>query len=392
MENQKILVIEDDDLVRKLLSHVLTNEQFLVTIATNGMEGLAKVKNNHFDLVICDVEMPDINGYDVLSRLRNDAQTATIPFIFLSARTSQEDVRYAMGMGADDYLFKPFTKKELLQAVKARFYKNNLILEQEKKRLEELLKIRTDELTKINAELEMRVAMRTAAVQKAYDELDYFIYRAAHDIRGPLTTLLGLMNLMELNSDNVNTYLGLLINHTQRTLKTLTTITSIQDIKKKDLEISSLNLHQLWAKSFMKLGEVNNPNIGTVNIIKDIQFTNDLFLSDEDLVAQLICNLVDNGIRHRTKRAATGNFVKVSLMIEKGMLHITVKDDGMGIAPEAQPRIFDMFYRGSEFTSGSGMGLYIIKMIVEKLNGSITFESAINQGSLFNIILPPIKH
>lgn len=391
MENQKILVIEDDDLVRKLLFHVLTNEHFLVTIATNGMEGLAKVKNDDFDLVVCDVEMPDINGYDVLARLRNDPKTATLPFIFLSARTSQEDVRFAMGMGADDYLFKPFTKKELLQAVKARFYKNNLILEQEKKRLEELLKIRTDELTKINAELEMRVAMRTAAVQKAYDELDYFIYRAAHDIRGPLTTLLGLMNLMELNSDNVNTYLGLLIQHTQQTLKTLTTITSIQDFKKKELEVSGLNLHQLWAKSFMKLSEMPNPNIGTVNIIKDIQFTNDVFLSDEDLVAQLICNLMDNAIRHRTKKAPTGNFAKVSLMTIEGKLHITVLDDGMGISEEAQPRIYDMFYRGSEFTSGSGMGLYIVKLIVEKLNGSIDFESALNKGSMFHVVLPPLK-
>ena len=391
MENQKILVIEDDDLVRKLLFHVLTNEHFTISIATNGEDGLVKAKDEHFDLIICDVEMPDINGYDVLSRLRNEPKTATVPFIFLSARTSHEDVRYAMGIGADDYLFKPFTKKELLQAVKARFYKSNLILEQEKKRLEELLKIRTDELTRINAELETRVAMRTAAVQKAYDELDYFIYRAAHDIRGPLTTLLGLMNLMELNSDNVNTYLGLLIQHTQRTLKTLTTITSIQDIKKRELEITNLHLHQLWAKSFMKLNEIANINVATVNIIKDIQFVSENFASDEDLIAQLICNLVDNGIRHRTKKGASGSFVKVSLTVLGGSLHIKVTDDGMGIPTETQPRIFDMFYRGSEFTSGSGMGLYIVKLIIEKLNGYISFESTVSKGSEFYVQIPSAK-
>ncbi len=393
MENQKILIIEDDELVRKLLFHVLTSENFLVTIATNGGDGLARIKDEHFDLVISDIEMPDMNGYDVLARLRDNVNTATVPFIFLSARTSQEDVRFAMGMGADDYLFKPFTKKELLQAVKARFYKNNLFLEQEKKRLEELLEKRTDELRKINAELEMRVAIRTAAVQKAYDELDYFIYRAAHDIRGPLTTLLGLMNLMQLNADNVNIYLGLLIEHTQKTLRTLTTITSIQDIKKKELEVTSLNLHQLWAKSFMKLSEVsNNPNTGTVNILKEIEVINEAFYSDEDLIAQLICNLVDNGIRHRTRKADTGNFVKVALSIKDGQLHITIKDDGMGIMENTKSRIFDMFFRGSELTSGSGMGLYIVKLILEKLNGAVSFTSVINKGSEFKIIIDSLKN
>jgi signal transduction histidine kinase len=137
----------------------------------------------------------------------------------------------------------------------------------------------------------------------------------------------------------------------------------------------------------MKLSEIPNPNTGTVNIIKDIQITNEVFASDEDLIAQLICNLVDNGIRHRTKKAITGNFVKVALSIQEGKLYITITDDGMGITENTKPRIFDMFFRGSEFTSGSGMGLYIVKLIIEKLNGIISVNSAVNQGSEFKIVL-----
>ncbi|GAB4189702.1 MAG: response regulator [Thermoflexibacter sp.] len=357
MKNQKILVIEDDDLVRKLLFHVLTSEHFLVSIAANGAEGLAKAKTDLFDLVICDVEMPDMNGYEVLSRLRVEERTATVPFVFLSARTSQEDVRYAMSMGADDYLFKPFTKKELMQAVNARFVKNSLFLEQEKKRLEELLEIRTEELKKINAELELRVAMRTAAVQKAYDELDYFIYRAAHDIRGPLTTLLGLMNLMELNTENVSTYLPLLIKHTNQTLRTLTKITGIQDIKKKVLEVTPIDLHKLWAKSLEKLKEIPNPNAEYVKVLIETKNYGGTFLSDEELLAQLICNLVDNGIRHRMQQSKKEDFVKIVLEIKDKYLLIKVADNGMGIGENIKHRIFDMFFRGSEFTSGSGMGL-----------------------------------
>jgi signal transduction histidine kinase len=391
MKNQKILVIEDDDLVRKLLFHVLTSEHFLVSIAANGVEGLAKAKTEPFDLVICDVEMPDMNGYEVLSRLRAEERTATIPFIFLSARTSQEDVRYAMGMGADDYLFKPFTKKELMQAVNARFVKNSLFLEQEKKRLEELLEIRTEELKKINAELEMRVAMRTAAVQKAYDELDYFIYRAAHDIRGPLTTLLGLMNLMELNTENVSTYLPLLIRHTNQTLRTLTKITGIQDIKKKVLELVPIDLHKLWAKSLEKLKEIPNPNAEYVKVLIETKNYGGTFFSDEELLAQLICNLVDNGIRHRMQQSKKEDFVKIVLEIKDKYLLIKVADNGMGIGENIKHRIFDMFFRGLEFTSGSGMGLYIVNLIVEKLQGTITVESVSNQGSEFKVVFPSCK-
>jgi signal transduction histidine kinase len=335
--------------------------------------------------------MPDVNGYEVLSRLRAEERTATIPFIFLSARTSQEDVRYAMGMGADDYLFKPFTKKELMQAVNARFVKNSLFLEQEKKRLEELLEIRTEELKKINAELEMRVAMRTAAVQKAYDELDYFIYRAAHDIRGPLTTLLGLMNLMELNTENVGTYLPLLIKHTQQTLRTLTKITGIQDIKKKVLEVVPIDLHKLWAKSLEKLKEIPNPNAEYVKVLIETKNYGGTFLSDEELLAQLICNLVDNGIRHRMQQSKKEDFVKIVLEIKDKYLLIKVADNGMGIVENIKHRIFDMFFRGSEFTSGSGMGLYIVNLIVEKLQGKITVESIANQGSEFKVVFPSCK-
>jgi signal transduction histidine kinase len=391
MENQKILIIEDDDLVRKLLFHVLTSEGFLVHVATNGVEGVAKAKLDDFELIICDVEMPDMNGYEVLSRLRSEERTATIPFIFLSARTSQEDVRYAMSMGADDYLFKPFTKKELMQAVKARFIKNSLFLEQEKKRLEELLEIRTEELKKINAELEMRVAMRTAAVQKAYDELDYFIYRAAHDIRGPLTTLLGLMNLMDLNTENVPVYLPLLIQHTNNTLRTLTKITGIQDIKKKTLEVAPIDLQQLWSKSLEKIKEIPNPNAEFVKVYIETKNYGTKFYSDEELLAQLICNLVDNGIRHRMKHSKTEDFVKIYLELKDNQLFIRVSDNGIGIAENIKGRIFDMFFRGSEFTSGSGMGLYIVNLIIEKLQGSISVDSIPNQGTEFRTYFPSYK-
>jgi signal transduction histidine kinase len=196
---------------------------------------------------------------------------------------------------------------------------------------------------------------------------------------------------MELNTENVSTYLPLLIRHTNQTLRTLTKITGIQDIKKKVLELVPIDLHKLWAKSLEKLKEIPNPNAEYVKVLIETKNYGGTFFSDEELLAQLICNLVDNGIRHRMQQSKKEDFVKIVLEIKDKYLLIKVADNGMGIGENIKHRIFDMFFRGSEFTSGSGMGLYIVNLIVEKLQGTITVESVSNQGSEFKVVFPSCK-
>ena len=118
MEN--ILVIEDEPEMRRNLLTILKLEKFLATGAENGSAGLAAVKRDPPDLILCDVMMPELDGHGVLDALRKDEATAAIPFIFLTAKGEKDDLRSGMNLGADDYLTKPVARLDLLEAINAR--------------------------------------------------------------------------------------------------------------------------------------------------------------------------------------------------------------------------------------------------------------------------------
>ena len=126
---KKILVIEDEQTVRESILDLLEAEGFSGMGGENGNVGLQLARDNHPDLILCDVQMPDLDGYSVLTHLREAANTADIPFIFLTARGTKADIRYGMELGADDYLTKPCTATELLGAISVRLAKQAALLE-----------------------------------------------------------------------------------------------------------------------------------------------------------------------------------------------------------------------------------------------------------------------
>jgi len=120
-----ILVIEDDPQMRRNICTILEMEQFHVVCAANGREGLASARTQTPDLVLCDVMMPELDGYGVLEALRADPATLRIPFIFLTAKGERADIRAGMNLGADDYLTKPVAAAELIDAVNARLRRSS---------------------------------------------------------------------------------------------------------------------------------------------------------------------------------------------------------------------------------------------------------------------------
>lgn len=119
-----ILVIEDEDSIRELIVTLLIAEDYQVLEAENGQIGVGIAIENRPDLIICDIMMPGMDGYGVLEILQADPETETIPFIFLTAKGTKENIRQGMNLGADDYLTKPFTTYELLDAIKTRLRKH----------------------------------------------------------------------------------------------------------------------------------------------------------------------------------------------------------------------------------------------------------------------------
>lgn len=127
---KKILVIEDEFSVRSNIVDLLEAEDFNAIGAENGFVGALWAQQHLPDLIICDVMMPEVDGYEVLNVLRQEATTATIPFIFLTAMADKANIRHGMELGADDYLTKPFTKNELLSAIATRFAKKEAVMQQ----------------------------------------------------------------------------------------------------------------------------------------------------------------------------------------------------------------------------------------------------------------------
>lgn len=142
---KKILVIEDEPSVRNNLLRLLNAEGFQTLSAEDGNEGIQLAQSQAPDLILCDIMMPEMTGFDVLQVLRSDAQTNTIPFIFLTAKADRSDLRQGMLLGADDYLTKPFTRLELLAAIATRLSKHDAVTQ----RYNEALKTATEQLNRL---------------------------------------------------------------------------------------------------------------------------------------------------------------------------------------------------------------------------------------------------
>jgi DNA-binding response OmpR family regulator len=122
----KILIIEDEEGIRENIRDMLRAENFIVIEAEDGRVGIQMALTEHPDLILCDVMMPEVEGYEVLEQIIHHSAANLIPFIFLTAKTTKKDLRMGMDLGADDYLTKPFTRKELLSAVTTRLAKQAL--------------------------------------------------------------------------------------------------------------------------------------------------------------------------------------------------------------------------------------------------------------------------
>lgn len=120
---KKVLVIEDEELIRKSIIHILNQEGYIVFFASNGQQGLELAKKMHPDLILCDILMPKIDGFQVLEKMKRFRSEFPTPFIFLSGLSERENLRHGMELGADDYITKPFSREELLNAVSSRIQK-----------------------------------------------------------------------------------------------------------------------------------------------------------------------------------------------------------------------------------------------------------------------------
>lgn len=216
-------------------------------------------------------------------------------------------------------------------------------------------------------------------------ELDNFVYKVSHDLRAPLSSILGLVNLANMpgNDDNPGTYMSLIGRKVEQLDHFISDVLSHSKNLKQDVTIEKVDLRQIIAGTFTDLAYLR-----TTEVLKtEIDIQGDDFYSDRWRLAEIFRNLISNAIKYR-RMDIDRPLVKVTVRITRVEAEISFSDNGIGIEPDKLLNIFEMFYRASTQSDGSGLGLYIVKNAVEKLGGQIDVFSRPLQGTEFKIILP----
>lgn len=216
-------------------------------------------------------------------------------------------------------------------------------------------------------------------------ELDNFVYKVSHDLRAPLSSVLGLVNLAKLpgNDDNVKDYLGVIGKKVNQLDHFIMDVLSHSKNLKLDVIIEPVNFQELIDQTFVDLSYLKGAGeIKRWVVIEGVPFFNDRWR-----IAEIFRNLVSNAIKYRDFSKANPE-IKLSIAITRAQAVISFSDNGIGIEPHNLEKIFNMFYRASEQSDGSGLGLYIVKNAVDKLRGEVQVASNLGEGTTFVIKLP----
>ncbi len=244
-----------------------------------------------------------------------------------------------------------------------------------------------EELKAINTNLEGIVEERTLKLSKVNRELDMFLYRSSHDLRRPVTTLMGLVEVAKLGYDESSAkYLFSKVNDTAVNMDNmLEKFFMINTINHDSANYSEVNFQEVLDQIQHSHVVQTYANQVSINITVD---SVSQFISDQQLITFIIKNLVDNALVFRSKDRQP--FVDIQVQAHNNSVVLQIQDNGIGIPEAYLPEIFTIFYRGSEASKGNGMGLYVVRKAIDKLRGEIKVTSKVGEFTCFTITIPPV--
>ena len=367
-----ILIVDDTPMNQRLLSHVLVQSGYQTRIASNGKQALEIVQQAHPDLVLLDIMMPEMTGYDVCEQLKADPSTSNIPVIFLSALDATEDKVRAFTVGGVDYITKPFQIEEVLARVETHLSLQGLRrqLQQANKDLEQKL----DELQARNA------------------ELDAFAHTVAHDLKNPLSTILGFAHLLAQRPEMFESQAemakeaGRILSGAKKMNDIIESLLLLAGVRKEMVALSPLDMGKIVAEVHERLGALINEYQPEIILPPSWPQADGYAPWIEEVWANYLSNAMKYG----------GQPPRVELGAEsvngadgKPMVRFWTRDNGPGLSPEDQTKLFTPFTRiHVTRAKGHGLGLSIVQRIVEKFGGEVGVVSQPGQGSTFYFTLP----
>lgn len=360
----KILIVDDRPENLMTLRKVLQDLDIELIEATNGNDALRETLYHDFALALLDIQMPEMDGYELASILREEEKTANLPFIFISAvYTDNLNVFKGYEKGAFSFITKPFQPEILINKVKFFIEKH-----QQEIALIELNK----DLKKKNQDLE--------AMNK---ELESFSYSVSHDLRSPLRSINGYAAILkeEYEDDLEEDAKRLLGNITRSALKMSDLIDSLLTLSRlgrKDRSIRKIDTEVLVDRVLKELSvekDIPNPDIQVKKLPK--------MQGDPDLLKQVYVNLISNAIKYSSKKE--NPVVEIGAKEEGKETIYYVQDNGAGFNMEYEEKLFGVFQRlhGAREFEGIGIGLAIVKRIINSHGGRVWAEGKLNEGATF---------
>jgi CheY-like chemotaxis protein len=443
--SQSILIVDDNPNNLEVLSETLTRAGFQVAVAIDGESAIEQVQYDRPELILLDVMMPGIDGFETCRRLKKNPATFEIPIIFTTALSDTENKVQGFSLGAVDYVTKPFQQEEVLARVRVHLQLQNLtrtleeqnhmlkreIIQREKAEasllelnqdLEQRVKERTIKLTNAlgklrqaqvllirkNEELEQRVEERTSQLKKAKEIADRanrakseFLANMSHEIRTPLNGILGYAQILQLSktiNEKERKGLNVIQQCGSHLLTLINDILDLSKIEAQKMELVPNNFHFL---SFLEgIAEIFGIRAEQKKISFIYQFDPELpsgVRIDDKRLRQILINLLGNAIKFTDRGAVTFKVKLIDRLNNNTVkVHFQIEDTGVGISKEQFAKIFRPFEQVGDTNSraqGTGLGLAIAQKILGLMKSRIQLASEPGKGSVFwfDLDLPVIE-
>jgi two-component system sensor histidine kinase/response regulator len=366
-----------DDVTKniQIVGNILSKEKLRIAYATNGESALQLAFNIDFDLVLLDIMMPGMDGFEVCRRLREHKKTADIPVIFLTAKSDVESMLTGFELGAQDYVSKPFNASELIARVRTHLElrEKKHLLNEMNQMLEEKVKARTIDLEIANKQL--------SRLEKAKSE---FLGIISHELRTPLHGIIGLTKLLEQTEINPEQkrYLNFLQQTSERLVRfseTALLITSLQADNLK-VELFSTSAKHLMTSAMENLKHLIDEK--SIDIQVFLESTDLQIIADSELIKKSISILLENSIYHLPKHGK----IRLSAINENHNAIIEISDNGSGFEDEVLSHLTEIASRDvTAVSEGVGLSIAAVRLIMDAHNGTLQLKNNREGGACIRL-------
>ncbi|MEG9328456.1 ATP-binding protein [Salinimicrobium catena] len=364
----KILIVDDRPENLVTLKRVLGDLDVELVEATNGNDALKATLYHDFALALLDIQMPEMDGYELASILREEEKTANLPFVFISAvYTDNLNVFKGYEKGAFSFITKPFQPEILVNKVK--FFIEKHQQEVALYRLNEDLKKKNEDLERMNQELEA------------------FSYSVSHDLRSPLRSINGYASILKEEfegnlEDEAQRLLNKIIRSALKMSNLIDSLLSLSRLGRNPASNRSVNMNALVQKvlrDFEKIQDQENIEIKVEHL--------PVAKGDQELLRQVYVNLISNALKYSSNR--DNPIIEIGSSIKDGVVVYYVKDNGAGFNMDYKDKLFGVFQRlhGAQEFEGVGIGLAIVKRIINRHGGEVWAEGKVDRGASFYFTL-----